>query len=146
MHPEIGHIFPRRHALDLDFKGVCPFHGDCLEGLASGPAIVARCGAELHALPANSPQWDIEADYLAQLCAQLVVTVSPQRIVLGGGVMSQLRLLPPVRERLLHWLGGYIDRTEILLGVEQYVVSAALGDRTGVLGALVLAVDAAHRA
>jgi fructokinase len=146
MHPEIGHIFPRRHGLDPDFKGVCPFHGDCLEGLASGPAIVARCGAELHSLPATSPQWDIEADYLAQLCAQLVVTVSPQRIVLGGGVMSQLRLLPPVRERLLHWLGGYIDRAEILADVEHYVVSAALGDRTGVLGALVLAVDAARRA
>lgn len=146
MHPEIGHIFPRRHALDLDFKGVCPFHGDCLEGLASGPAIVARCGAELHTLPAMSPQWDIEADYLAQLCAQLVVTVSPQRIVFGGGVMSQLRLLPPLRERLLHWLGGYIDRAEILSTIEHYVVAAALGHRTGVLGALVLAVDAARRA
>ena len=146
MHPEIGHMFPRRHALDVDFKGVCPFHGDCLEGLASGPAIVARCGAELHTLPAMNPQWEIEADYLAQLCAQLVVTVSPQRIVLGGGVMSQSQLLPPVRERLLHWLGGYIDRPEILSGIEHYVVPAALGDRTGVLGALVLAVDAAQRA
>jgi len=79
---------------------------------------VARCGAELHTWPAMSPHWDIEADYLAQLCAQLVVTVSPQRIVLAGGVMSQLQLLPPVRERLLHWLGGYIDRAEILSGVE----------------------------
>jgi fructokinase len=146
MHPEIGHLFPRRHELDLDFQGVCPFHRDCLEGLASGPAIVARCGAELHALPAASPQWEIEADYLGQLCAQLVVTVSPQRIVLGGGVMSQAQLLPPVRARLLHWLGGYIDRAEILTGFEQYVQPAALGARTGVLGALVLALEAARHA
>jgi fructokinase len=146
MHPEIGHVYPRRHPLDLQFKGVCPFHGDCLEGLASGPAIVSRCGAELHTLPATSPQWDIEADYLAQLCAHLVVTVSPQRIVVGGGVMSQLQLLPPLRERLLHWLGGYIDRPEILSGVEHYVVAAALGHRAGVLGALVLALEAAPSA
>jgi fructokinase len=143
MHPEIGHVYPRRHLLDLQFQGVCPFHGDCLEGLASGPAIVARCGAELHTLSADSPQWQIEADYLAQLCAHLVVTVSPQRIVLGGGVMSQLRLLPPVRERLLHWLGGYIDRPEILSSVDHYVVAAALGARAGVLGALLLALEAA---
>jgi fructokinase len=142
MHPEIGHIRPRRHPMDAHFSGVCPFHGDCLEGLASGPAIVARCGTELQALPADSPLWDIEADYLAQLCAQLVMTVSPQRIVLGGGVMSQSRLLAPIRRRLLEWLGGYVDRAEILLDVDRYLVPAALEQRSGVLGALVLALDA----
>ena len=110
MHPEIGHIYPRRHPLDLDFEGVCPFHRDCLEGMASGPAIVARSGSSLQHLDAEHPQWEIEADYLGQLCAQLVMTISPQRIVMGGGVMSQARLLPLIRERMRHWLGGYIDR------------------------------------
>jgi fructokinase len=143
VHPEIGHIYPRRHALDLEFAGVCPFHGDCLEGVASGPAIIARTGASLQQLAATHSQWEIEADYLGQLCAQLVVTVSPQRIVMGGGVMSQTRLLPLIRQRMRHWLGGYIDRPEILAGVDRYVVAPELGDRAGVFGALVLAMDAA---
>jgi fructokinase len=143
MHPEIGHIYPRRHRLDANFEGVCPFHKDCLEGLASGPAIVARCGAQLEDLPAAHPQWELEADYLGQLCAQLVVTVSPRRIVMGGGVMSQMRLFPPIRQRMLEWLGGYIDRSELLASCEHYVVPPALGAQAGVLGALVLAIEAA---
>jgi fructokinase len=142
MHPEVGHIYPRRHPLDLGFAGVCPFHGDCLEGLASGPAIIARTGCTLPQLDESHPQWEIEADYLGQLCAQLVVTVSPHRIVMGGGVMSQTCLLPPIRQRLRHWLGGYVDRREILDGADRYVVAPELGDRAGVLGALVLAMDA----
>jgi fructokinase len=146
MHPEIGHIYPRRHPLDADFAGVCPFHRDCLEGVASGPAIIARTGASLQDLDHSHPQWEIEADYLGQLCALLVFTVSPQRIVMGGGVMSQARLLPLIRRRLLHWLGGYINRSKILSGVDHYVVAPDLGDRAGVLGALMLAMDAAERA
>jgi fructokinase len=142
MHPEIGHIHPRRHPLDDGFEGVCPFHGDCLEGLASGPAVLARSGAPLQQLDEAHPQWTIEADYLGQLCAQLVLTVSPQRIVMGGGVMSQARLLPLVRKRLLHWLGGYVDRSEILCDIDRYVVAPQLGDDAGVCGALVLAMDA----
>jgi fructokinase len=145
MHPEIGHIYPRRHPLDTGFDGVCPFHRDCMEGVASGPAILARTGASLRELGESHPQWEIEADYLGQLCAQLVVTVSPQRIVMGGGVMSQSRLLPLIRPRLRHWLGGYINRDEIQDGVDRYVVAPELGDRAGVLGALVLAMDAANR-
>ncbi|HEV7612167.1 MAG TPA: ROK family protein [Steroidobacteraceae bacterium] len=145
MHPEIGHVYPRRHPLDLQFRGVCPFHGDCMEGVASGPAIVARTGACLRDLDESHPQWEIEADYLGQLCAQLVVTVSPQRIVMGGGVMSQLRLLPLIRTRLRHWLGGYIDRSEILLEADRYVVAPELGENAGVLGALALAIDAVKR-
>jgi fructokinase len=144
MHPEIGHIYPRRHPLDAGFDGVCPFHRDCVEGVASGPAILARTGASLRELEETHPQWEIEADYLGQLCAQLVVTVSPQRIIMGGGVMSQPRLLPLIRPRLQHWLGGYIDRSEIQTGIDRYVVAPELGDRAGVLGALVLAMDAAE--
>lgn len=145
MHPEIGHIYPRRHALDLKFGGVCPFHGDCLEGLASGPAILARAGKELRQLDEAHPQWEIEADYLGQLCAQLVITVSPRRIIMGGGVMSQARLLPLIRPRVQRWLGDYIDRTEIRTGLDRYVVAPALGDNAGVLGALALAMHAAAR-
>lgn len=141
MHPEIGHIRVRRHELDPDFSGVCPFHGDCLEGLASGPAVFARTGTELQRLDAAHAQWEIEADYLGQLCAQLVLTLSPQRIILGGGVMGE-RLFPGVRRRTLHWLGGYVDRPEILGAIEAYIVPPALGARAGVLGALCLAVAA----
>jgi fructokinase len=143
MHPELGHIYPRRHPADTHFAGVCPFHGDCLEGLASGPAIVARCGDELRTLEAAHPQWDLEADYLGQLCAQSVLVLSPQRIVMGGGVMTETRLFPAIRQRLLHWLGGYIDRSEILEAGAHYIVPAALGERAGVLGCIALAVDAA---
>ena len=141
MHPEIGHIHPRRHELDSSFAGLCPFHGDCLEGLASGPAILARTGSQLQDLDATHVQWEIEADYLGQLCAQLVLTVSPQRIIVGGGVMAE-PLFPLVRRRTLHWLGGYIDRSEILSHIERYIVPPALGARAGVLGALCLALDA----
>jgi fructokinase len=143
MHPEIGHIRPRRHVLDVDFAGTCPFHGDCLEGLASGPAIVARTGKELQQLDPSHEQWELQADYLGQLCAQLVLTVSPQRIIMGGGVMSQERLFPLVRARMLSWLGGYIDRSEILSEIQRYIVAPGLGARAGVMGALALAMAAA---
>ena len=144
MHPEVGHIYPRRHPLDLGFDGACPFHGDCMEGLASGPAILARTGKSLQQLHEGHPQWEIEADYLGQLCAQLVLTVSPRRIIMGGGVMSQASLFPLIHGRLRHWLGGYIDRSDILTGIEEYVVPPGLGDRAGILGALVLAMEAAR--
>jgi fructokinase len=143
MHPEIGHLFPRRHPRD-GFRGVCPFHGDCMEGLAAGPAILARSGASLEELDADHVQWEIEADYLGQLCAQLVLTLSPELIVMGGGVMNQSRLLPPVRRRMQHWLGGYIDRAAILADDPLYIVTPGLGGRAGVLGALALAMDAAR--
>jgi fructokinase len=145
LHPEIGHIHPRRHAADRDFNGVCPFHGDCLEGLASGPAIIARSGASLDRLDEHHPQWDIQADYLGQLCMTLVLTTSPRRIVLGGGVMSQTRLLPMIRDRTKHWLHGYVDRPQVLEGLDEFIVAPALGAQAGVLGALALGIDAAKQ-
>jgi len=146
MHPELGHLRPRRHPLDGGFPGICPFHGDCLEGVASGPAIQARSGASLRDLDASHVQWELEADYLGQLCAQLVLSLSPQRIVMGGGVMEQSRLLGPIRRRMDHWLGGYIDRKEVLSDDPGYIVTPGLGGRAGVLGALALAIDCAAEA
>jgi fructokinase len=146
MHPEIGHIYPRRHPLDAGFSGICPFHGDCMEGVASGPAILARCGADLSHLDPAHAQWEMQADYLGQLCAQLVLTLSPQRIIMGGGVMAQERLFRVIRQRMLHWLGGYIDRREILGDIDHYVVPPTLGANAGVLGALALAIAAAGKA
>jgi len=142
MHPEVGHLYPRKHPRDADFAGVCPFHGDCLEGLASGPAIIARCGRSFEALPPEHLQWEIEADYLAQLCASLVLTLSPRRIVLGGGVMNQTRLMPMIRARLQHWLGGYLRREELLGEIDAFVVPPRLGAHAGILGALALALHA----
>ena len=143
MHPEMGHLYPRRHPRDAGFSGICPFHRDCMEGVASGSAIQARSGASLEDLDAAHLQWELEADYLGQLCAQLVLALSPQRIVLGGGVMSQTRLLGPIRQRMRYWLGGYIDRNEVLSDDSGYVVTPGLGDQAGVLGALALAIDSA---
>jgi fructokinase len=143
MHPEIGHLYPRRHPRDAGFPGICPFHQDCMEGVASGPAIQARSGATLADLDAAHVQWEIEADYLGQLCAQLVLILSPQRIVMGGGVMNQARLLGPIRQRMRHWLGGYIDRNEVLSDDSNYIVTPGLGNQAGVLGALALAISSA---
>ena len=140
MHPEIGHIFVRRHPADSDFAGICPFHGDCLEGLASGPAIVARLGHSLNEARPDDLMWDIEADYLGQLCAQLVLMHSPQRILMGGGVMQQERLLVGIRERMRHWLGGCVALAE--LADPYYLCAPGLGISAGIKGALAVALDA----
>ncbi|WP_129775601.1 ROK family protein [Peristeroidobacter soli] len=142
-HPEMGHIHVRRHPRDLQFAGVCPFHGDCLEGLACGPAIVARTGRSLAEASDADEIWEIEADYLGQLCAQLVSTVSPHRILLGGGVMQQERLFGLMRARMRHWLGSYNVQPEI--HEDGFLRAPGLGNQAGVKGALALAMDAASR-
>ena len=139
MHPEIGHLRPRLHPSDAGFAGVCPHHGDCFEGLASGPAIAARVGHDLQAAAPGHPIWDIQADYLGQLCAQLTLTLSPQRIVLGGGVMQLPRLFPLIRARAQHWLAGYLARPEIETDIDTYIVPPALGEDSGIVGALLVA-------
>jgi fructokinase len=139
LHPEMGHI-PLPHDSDRDpFKGVCPFHGDCFEGLASGPALEARWGREPEALPPDHPAWDLEAGYIALALSSFVCTLSPQRIILGGGVMQQSQLLPLIRQKTAEALHGYIQSPEILEGIDEYILAPALGDKAGVLGALVLA-------
>ena len=140
LHPEMGHVPVRRHARDpAGFAGICPFHGDCLEGMASGLAIAARWGADPGSLPADHVAWDIEAYYLAQALTAYIYILSPQRIVLGGGVMHLPALLDKVREQVRTLLGGYMESDAVAGGVGQLIVAPGLGDRAGVLGALALA-------
>ena len=106
-HPEAGHLRLRRHPAHDGFAGVCPFHGDCLEGLASGPAIVAAWGSSFSQLPVDHPAWDVQSSYLGQLCAALILTVAPEHIVLGGGLMAHQRLLIGARREARELLGGY---------------------------------------
>lgn len=144
LHPEVGHIrIPHDHARD-PFEGACPYHGDCLEGLASGEAIRRRWGRAAEELEDGHPAWELEAEYLALALMDLICTLSPQRIILGGGLLQQARLLPLVRSRLQELLADYLDAPELTQpdGIEQYVVTPALGDRAGVLGALELARQA----
>jgi fructokinase len=143
VHPEMGHMrLP--HDLTADpFAGVCPFHGDCLEGLASGPAITARWRQAAEALPADHPAWALEAGYLADALATIVCVLSPQRIVMGGGVMDAPVLLALTRDGLVARLNGYIRAPEITQHVDGFVVHPELGGRAGVLGALALAEAAA---
>lgn len=139
VHPEMGHLRTPRHPADLAFSGVCPIHGDCVEGLASGPAGRARWGAPLEALPAEHPAWEIEAFYLAQLCAALTYLLSPHRILLGGGVMTGGALLPAVRRVAGDLLAGYPEDPRLAAGLEGYLEVPAFGGRAGGLGALALA-------
>ena len=139
MHPEMGHILLRRDPQRDPFPGICPYHGDCLEGLASGPAIEHRWGQKASTLPPDHPAWDLEADYLAQALHTFICTLSPQRIILGGGVMHQTHLFPRIRARVQRSLNAYIQSPALLEHMEDYIVPPGLGDRAGVLGAIALA-------
>jgi fructokinase len=132
-HPEMGHIrIP--HDRDQDpFPGCCPYHGDCLEGLACAPAIFARWGHAGETLPDDHPAWDLEAHYLALGIASCICTLSPQRIVLGGGVLSHKKLYPLVESKVSALLNDYVEAPEI--------VPPLLGARAGVLGAIALALE-----
>jgi len=139
LHPEMGHIrVPHDRERD-PFAGICPYHGDCLEGLASGPAIAARWGQRGELLPEDHPAWELEATYLALALVDFICTLSPQRIVIGGGVMRAPSLLSRVRRRVLELLGGYV--APLAGGVDSYIVPPALGDRAGVVGAIALAQE-----
>jgi fructokinase len=141
LHPEMGHI--PIHALSIQSPGFCPYHGGaCLEGVAAGPAIELRAGRSPRELPPDHPIWDEEARYLAFAAATASLFYSPQRIILGGGVMHQEHLLPRIRLHFLALLNDYLRSPAITRDVESYLVHPGLGDRSGVLGALALAQDA----
>jgi fructokinase len=139
IHPEMGHFRVPHDRISDPFPGSCPFHGDCLEGLASGPAIEKRWGARAETLPSEHPAWPLEARYLAMGIAAVICIVSPQRIILGGGVMEQDQLFPMIRGEVASQLNGYVQAPAILDRIDQYVVPPGLGAQAGVLGALALA-------
>jgi len=145
MHPEMGHVrIPHDTAADA-FPGVCPYHGDCLEGLASGPAIQARWGRPADTLPPDHPAWRLEAHYIALGLVAYIVTLSPQRIILGGGVMSQQHLFPLIRAEVQDLMNDYIQTPAMQAGIDSYIVPPGLGNRSGVLGGFALATDALQR-
>ncbi len=145
VHPEMGHIvLPHDHERD-PYPGRCPFHGDCLEGMAAGPAVEERWGISGKELPPNHEAWVLEAEYLALALRTFVCTLSPQRIIIGGGVMHVESLFPLVCERLQELLAGYVQHRAIIDEIESYVVPPTLGDQAGMLGGVALAQRALAR-
>lgn len=143
VHPEMGHI-PLPHDWTADpYPGRCPFHGDCLEGMAAGPAIGERWGRPAFELPSDHPAWELEAHYLALALRTFICTLSPERIVLGGGVMEQPHLFPLIRRKVREYLNGYVHSPAILEDIDEYIVPPGLGNRAGVLGAFALAQQVA---
>jgi fructokinase len=143
LHPEMGHIFVRREARDKDFPGVCPFHGDCLEGLASGPAIQARWRCQLDALPPHHEAWSIIGGYLGQLAASIALMISVERVIFGGGVMANGLLLPHIRAAAASALQGYLEPLSQPDALDDYICAPQLGTRAGIAGAFLLAEGAA---
>ena len=145
LHPEMGHIpIPHDHQRD-PYAGVCPYHGDCLEGLASGPAIGARWGRPAGELPVEHEAWPLQAHYLALGLVHIICILSPQRLILGGGVMEQTQLFPLIRAEVRRLLAGYLrvpsldDAGGTDAGIDGFIVSPGLGTRAGICGALDLA-------
>lgn len=141
VHPEMGHILMHHDWQTDPFPGNCPYHGDCFEGLASGPALKRRWNVPAETLPPAHPAWELEAHYIAQALANFILTLSPQRIILGGGVMSQVQLFPLVRKQVLALLNGYVQSKSLLLGIDDYIVPPGLGNQAGSLGSVALAMQ-----
>ena len=142
IHPELGHI-SLPHDWERDpYNGRCPYHGDCLEGMAAGPAIGERWQKPSDELPADHPAWDLESHYLALALRTFICTLSPQRIVMGGGVMEQPQLFPLVQQKTKEYLNGYVQSPAILDEIDSYIVPPGLGNKAGVLGAIALGMAA----
>ncbi|MGX4676335.1 ROK family protein [SAR92 clade bacterium H246] len=138
VHPELGHIRLPKKAAD-SFDGNCAFHGDCLEGLVSGPAIEARWNCIAALLPQEHPAWDLEAHYLALMCVNIAMSYSPQRIILGGGVMDQSHLFGVIRAKFAQLMSGYMLPD---IELEEFIVAPGLPGFSGEVGALALAIGA----
>lgn len=139
LHPEAGHILLKPREDDA-YAGKCPFHKTCFEGLAAGPAIEARWGKKGIELAERREVWELEAYYIGQALVNYIVTLSPQRIILGGGVMHQKQLMPLIREEVKRQLNGYIVTKE-LEDMERYIVLPSLNDNQGIMGALKLGLE-----
>jgi fructokinase len=139
VHPEMGHLrIPHDWTLD-PYPGTCTYHGDCFEGLASGPSLLGRWGKPGYTLPIDHPAWTLEAHYIALALQNFICTLSPQKIILGGGVMQQAHLFPLIRSEVLQLLNGYVQSPTIMEKIETFIVPPGLGGRAGVLGAVALA-------
>ncbi|MBD1383203.1 ROK family protein [Metabacillus arenae] len=136
-HPEMGHVIVRRHADDT-YEGKCPYHKDCLEGLAAGPAIEARWGENGLALAERTEVWEMQAYYIAQALVQYIVILSPKKIILGGGVMKQKQLFPLIHNYVKTLLNDYVPYPELSEKIDEYIVSPGLGDNAGITGSLLL--------
>ena len=142
IHPEMGHVMvPIAHG--DTFEGNCPYHGTCLEGMATGPALKKRWGTSAENLPPDHEAWDIEAHYLAMAVVNYILVLSPEVVIMGGGVMDQTQLFPKVRRLVRDTLNGYINTPVITEHIDTYIVPPALGNRAGVLGSIALAQEAA---
>ena len=138
---EMGHIrIPRDLELD-PFQGSCPYHGDCFEGLASGPAIQARFGRRAEILADDDPYWNMEADYIAFALANYIFAVAPKKIILGGGVMQKSFLFGKIREKVLELLNKYLNHSMLIDHIDEYIVPPLLGNRSGILGGIALAIE-----
>ena len=138
LHPEVGHALLKPHPDDPNPRGVCPYHESCMEGLAAGPAIGARVQGDAKDLPDDHPTFAIEAYYLAQMCVNLIMTLSPERIILGGGVMQRQSLIKQVREETLRLLNGYIQHPAILEHIDEYIVTPDLFPVSGLVGSFLI--------
>ena len=141
IHPEAGHIYMNRHPNDPMERGVCPYHANCLEGLASGPSIEKRWGKKAQELAGRPEVWELEAYYLGQAICDYILVLSPEKIILGGGVTHQEHMLPLVRKEVQSQLGGYLQGKG-LDHLDSYIVPISLGDNQGVMGSVKLAMDA----
>ena len=141
VHPEGGHILIERHPKDT-YKGKCPFHGNCIEGLASGPAVEERWGSKGIELADRDEVWELEAYYIAQAITDYIMVYSPQKIILWGGIMHQQKLFGMVRKEVLRLLNGYVSHKMILEHIDEYIVPPALGEDPGIMGAIKLGLDA----
>ncbi|MCR4654834.1 MAG: ROK family protein [Lachnospiraceae bacterium] len=139
LHPEAGHMIMARVEGD-DYKGHCPFHESCFEGMASGPAIEERWGRKAIDLSDTDEVWELEAEYISQALMNIVCVLSPKRIILGGGVMHQMQIFELVRKKLKEKLNDYIKAKE-LYDLESYIVPASLHDDQGIMGCIKLAID-----
>ncbi len=139
VHPEMGHIFIPRHIED-NYEGICPFHkNNCFEGLASGPAIEERLGYSAEYISENHNIWDLEAYYISLALVNYICMLSPQRIIIGGGIMKQRHLISLIHNKVRTMLNNYIQYDEITKYIEDYIVLPKLGNRSGILGAIALA-------
>lgn len=137
-HPEMGHILVRRHPADT-FEGTCPYHDDCLEGLAAGPAIEQRLGKKGNMVAKDDPYWEQEAYYIAQALMTYTLILRPEKLILGGGVMKQQHLLPLIRQSFQALLNDYVTTPDL----DSYIVTPGLVDHAGITGSILLAAEKA---